>query len=338
MIVAMQEKASEEQIDAVIDAMTESGVEVHRTTGQSQTILAAVGPTASLDLSKFELLPGVMHVHRISSPYKLAGRGFRPEGTVVEFRNGIKLGRDRVLAMAGPCSIENRAQMFETAEHVKASGGTFLRGGAFKPRSSPYSFQGMGIPGLELMREAADAHGLLVVSEVMEIAQIEPMLPHVDLLQVGARNMQNFNLLRELGQARKPVLLKRGMAATVEELLLSSEYILSGGNYDVILCERGIRTYETATRNTMDISAIPVVKKLSHLPIVADPSHGTGRRDMVAPMARAAVAAGADAILVEVHPNADKAASDAAQTLYLDQFDTLMSELRLIATAVGRTL
>jgi 3-deoxy-7-phosphoheptulonate synthase len=338
MIVAMQERASEEQIDAVIEAMTESGVEVHRTTGQSQTILAAVGPTASLDLSKFELLPGVMHVHRISSPYKLAGRGFRPEGTVVEFRNGVRLGEERVLAMAGPCSIENRAQMFETAEHVKASGGTFLRGGAFKPRSSPYSFQGMGIPGLELMREAADAHGLLVVSEVMEIAQIEPMLPYADLLQVGARNMQNFNLLRELGQVRKPVLLKRGMAATVEELLLSSEYILSGGNYDVILCERGIRTYETATRNTMDISAIPVVKKLSHLPIVADPSHGTGRRDMVAPMARAAVAAGADAILVEVHPNADKAASDAAQTLYLDQFDKLMSELRLIATAVWRTL
>jgi 3-deoxy-7-phosphoheptulonate synthase len=338
MIVAMQEKASEEQIDAVIDAMTESGVEVHRTTGQSQTILAAVGPTASLDLSKFELLPGVMHVHRISSPYKLAGRGWRPEGTVVEFRNGIRLGGERVLAMAGPCSIESRSQMFETAEHVKAAGGTFLRGGAYKPRSSPYSFQGMGIPGLELMREAADAHGLLVVSEVMEIAQIEPMLRYVDLLQVGARNMQNFNLLRELGQARKPVLLKRGMAATVEELLLSSEYILSGGNYDVILCERGIRTYETATRNTMDISAIPVVKKLSHLPIVADPSHGTGRRDMVPPMAKAAVAAGADAILVEVHPNADKAASDAAQTLYLDQFEKLMSELRLIATAVGRTL
>ncbi len=228
--------------------------------------------------------------------------------------------------------------MFETAKQVKASGGTFLRGGAYKPRSSPYSFQGMGIPGLEMMREAADAHGLLVVSEVMEISQIEPMLPLVDLFQVGARNMQNFNLLRELGQVRKPVLLKRGMAATIEELLLSSEYILSGGNYDVILCERGIRTYETATRNTMDISAIPMVKKLSHLPIVGDPSHGTGRRDMVPPMARAAVAAGADAIIVEVHPNADKAASDAAQTLYLDQFDRLMTELRAIATAVGRTM
>jgi 3-deoxy-7-phosphoheptulonate synthase len=338
MIVAMQEKATEDQIDAVIDAMTEAGVEVHRTTGESQTILAGVGPTASLDLSKFELLPGVMHVHRISSPYKLAGRGWRPEGTVIEFRDGVKLGGERVLAMAGPCSIESRDQMFETARQVKASGGAFLRGGAYKPRSSPYSFQGMGIPGLEMIREAADAHGLLVVSEVMEISQIESMLPFVDLLQVGARNMQNFNLLRELGQIRKPVLLKRGMAATIEELLLSSEYILSGGNYGVILCERGIRTYETATRNTMDLSAIPMVKKLSHLPIVADPSHGTGRRDMVPPMARAAVAAGADAILVEVHPNADKAASDAAQTLYLDQFDQLMKELRLIATAVGRTI
>jgi 3-deoxy-7-phosphoheptulonate synthase len=338
MIVAMQEKATEEQIDAVIEAMVEAGVGVHRTTGAIQTILAGVGPTAALDLSKFELLPGVLHVHRISSPYKLAGRGFRPEGTVVGFRNGVKIGGTQVVVMAGPCSIENREQIFETARRVKQSGGSFLRGGAFKPRSSPYAFQGMGIPGLQLMHEAAEAHGLLVISEVMEISQIEPMLPLVDCFQVGARNMQNFNLLRELGQVRKPVLLKRGIAATIEELLLSAEYILSGGNYDVILCERGIRTYETATRNTMDIAAIPVVKKLSHLPIVGDPSHGTGRRDMVAPLAKAAVAAGADAILVEVHPNADKAASDAAQTLYLEQFDVLMKELRIIAAAVGRTL
>jgi len=337
MIVAMQEKATEEQIDAVIDALTESGVQVHRTTGEMQTILAAVGQTARLELSAFEIMPGVMHVHRISSPYKLAGRSFRPEGTVVEFRNGVTVGGKQVVAMGGPCSVETREQIFETARRVKGAGGAFLRGGAFKPRSSPYAFQGMGIPGLDLMRDAAEAHGLLVVSEVMEIAQIEPMLPYVDLLQVGARNMQNFNLLRELGLVRKPVLLKRGIAATIEELLLASEYILSGGNYDVILCERGIRTYETSTRNTMDISAIPMVKKLSHLPIVGDPSHGTGRRDMVAPLARAAVAAGADGILVEVHPNADKAASDAAQTLYPDQFDQLMSELRLIATAVGRT-
>ncbi len=338
MIVAMQENATEEQIDAVIDAMVDAGVGVHRTTGATQTILAGVGPTAGLDLSKFENLAGVLHVHRISSPYKLAGRGFRPEGTVVEFRNGVKVGCRQVATMAGPCSIENREQIFTTAERVKAAGGSFLRGGAFKPRSSPYAFQGLGIPGLALMREAAEKHGLLVVSEVMEISQIEPMVPYVDLFQVGARNMQNFNLLRELGQVRTPVLLKRGIAATIEEMLLSAEYILSGGNYNVILCERGIRTYETATRNTMDISAIPVVKKLSHLPIVADPSHGTGHRDMVAPMAKAAVAAGADAILVEVHPNADKAASDAAQTLYLEQFEKLMGELRVIATAVGRTM
>ncbi|MDE3201137.1 MAG: 3-deoxy-7-phosphoheptulonate synthase [Acidobacteriota bacterium] len=338
MIVAMQENATEEQIDAVISVMVESGVEVHRTTGEVQTILAAVGATAGLDLAKFGSLPGVLNVHRISSPYKLAGRGFRPEGTVVEFRNGVKIGGKQIAVMAGPCSIESRDQIFETAKRVKAAGGSFLRGGAFKPRSSPYSFQGMGIPGLELMRAAADAYDLLVVSEVMEISQIEPMLPHVDCFQVGARNMQNFNLLRELGQTRKPVLLKRGMAATLEELLLSAEYILSGGNYNVILCERGIRTFETATRNTMDISAIPVTKKLTHLPMVADPSHGTGRRDMVAPLAKASVAAGADAILIEVHPNADKAASDAAQTLFLDQFEKLMGEMKAIATAVGRSL
>jgi 3-deoxy-7-phosphoheptulonate synthase len=338
MIVAMQEKATEEQIDLVIDALVESGVNVHRTTGSSQTILAAVGPTAGLDLRKFELLPGVLSVHRITAPYKLAGRAFRPEGTVVEFPNGAKIGDTQVALIAGPCAVENREQIFTIAESVKKAGGKFLRGGAFKPRSSPYAFQGRGIPGLELMREAADANGLAVVSEVMEIAQIEPMLPLVDCFQVGARNMQNFNLLRELGLVRKPVLLKRGIAATIEELLLSSEYIMSGGNYDVILCERGIRTYETSTRNTMDIAAIPVVKKLSHLPIVGDPSHGTGRRDMVPAMAKAAVAAGADAILVEIHPNADKAASDAAQTLYLDQFERLTNELRAVAAAVGRTL
>jgi 3-deoxy-7-phosphoheptulonate synthase len=338
MIVAMQERATEEQIFAVIETMEEAGVSVHRTTGETQTILAAVGPTAKLDLSTFEVLPGVLYVHRISSPYKLAGRGFRPEGTVVEFPNGAKIGGEQVAIIAGPCAIESREQIFTIAKCVKAAGAGFLRGGAFKPRSSPYAFQGLGIPGLQMMHEAAQANGLLTVSEVMEISQIEAMLPYVDCFQVGARNMQNFNLLRELGQVRKPVLLKRGLSATIEELLLSCEYIMSGGNYDVILCERGIRTFETATRNTMDISAIPVVKKLSHLPIIGDPSHGTGRRDMVAPMAKAAVAAGADAILVEIHPNADKAASDAAQTLYFDQFEKLVRELRVIATAVGRTL
>jgi 3-deoxy-7-phosphoheptulonate synthase len=338
MIVAMQERATEEQIDAVTDAMVESGVSVHRTTGVNQTILAGVGPTASLDMEKFEVLPGVLYVHRISSPYKLAGRGFRPEGTVVEFPNGAKIGGKQIAMIAGPCAIENSEQIFAAAACVKAAGGKFLRGGAFKPRSSPYAFQGLGIPGLKLMYEAAQANGLMTVSEVMEISQIEPMLPYIDCFQVGARNMQNFNLLRELGLVNKPVLLKRGIAATIEELLLSAEYIMAGGNYDVILCERGIRTYETSTRNTMDIAAIPVVHKLSHLPIVADPSHGTGRRDMVGPMAKAAVAAGADALLIEIHPNADKAASDAAQTLYLAQFEKLMAELRVIAAAVDRTL
>ena len=338
MIVAMQERATEEQIDAVIDAMVEAGVNVHRTTGATQSILAGVGPTASIDLAKFELFAGVLYVHRITAPYKLAGRAFRPEGTVVEFPNGVKVGGEHIAVMAGPCAIENREQIFAIAKCVKAAGGGFLRGGAFKPRSSPYAFQGLGIPGLKLMHEAAQEHGLLTVTEVMEIAQIESMLPYTDLFQVGARNMQNFNLLRELGLARKPVLLKRGISATLEELLLSAEYIMAGGNYDIILCERGIRTYETSTRNTMDISAIPVLHKLSHLPVVADPSHGTGLRDMVPPMAKAAVAAGADGILVEIHPNADKAASDAAQTLYLDQFEKLVGELRVIARAVGRTL
>ena len=338
MIVAMQENATEEQIDAVIEAMEECGVDVHRTTGAMQTILAAVGPTAGLDITKFEVLPGVMHVHRISSPYKLAGRAFCPQGTVIEFANGASIGGGQVAVIAGPCAIENREQIFAIARCVRGAGGGFLRGGAFKPRTSPYAFQGLGIEGLKVMRDAADAHGLATVSEVMEIAQIELMLPYVDCFQVGARNMQNFNLLRELGQVRKPVLLKRGMAATIEELLMSSEYILSGGNYQVILCERGIRTYETSTRNTMDIAAIPVLKKLSHLPVVGDPSHGTGRRDMVAPMAKAALAAGCDALLIEIHPNADKSVSDPAQTLYLDQFEKLVSELRVIARAIGRTL
>ncbi len=338
MIVAMQAGATEEHIYAVVVAMEEMGVNVHRTTGAIQTILAGVGPTAGLDLTKFEMLPGVLHVHRISAPYKLAGRAFRPEGTVIEFPNGATIGGRQVAIIAGPCAVEDREQIFAIARCVKTAGGGFLRGGAFKPRSSPYSFQGLGIPALEVMREAADANGLGIVSEVMEIAQIEPMLPFVDCFQVGARNMQNFNLLRELGQVRKPILLKRGIAATIEELLLSSEYILSGGNYDVLLCERGIRTYETATRNTMDIAAIPVLKKLTHLPVVTDPSHGTGRRDMVPAMAKASVAAGADALLMEIHPNADKAVSDAVQTLYLDQFEKLVAELRVIATAVGRTL
>jgi 3-deoxy-7-phosphoheptulonate synthase len=257
---------------------------------------------------------------------------------VVRLGNGLEIGGPGVVVMAGPCSVESREQLFSAAEQVAAAGARVLRGGAFKPRTSPYSFQGLGEEGLKLLREAGDGFGLMVISEVMEISQIALMMPYVDVFQVGARNMQNFNLLRELGKVRKPVLLKRGIAATLEELLLSAEYIMAGGNYDVILCERGIRTFETYTRNTLDISAIPSVKKLSHLPMTADPSHGTGRRDKVAPMARAAVAAGSDALLIEVHPNPDKALSDGAQSLYPDQFRALMEELRMIAAAVGRTI
>jgi 3-deoxy-7-phosphoheptulonate synthase len=338
MIVAMQENATEEQIQTVVERMVAIGFNVHRTTGAVQTILAGVGRPAQFDHKDFELLPGVSEAVRISSPYKLAGRGFRPEGTIVRFPNGVEISGDALAVMAGPCSVEGRDQIFTCAAQAKAAGAKFLRGGAFKPRSSPYSFQGMGLEGLKLLREVGDTTGLLIISEVMEISQIELMLPYIDCFQVGARNMQNFNLLRELGTVRKPVLLKRGIAATIEELLLSAEYILSGGNYDVILCERGIRTSETYTRNTMDVCAIPVIKHLSHLPIVGDPSHGTGRLDMVAPMARASVAAGADGLLIEVHPNPDKAVSDGAQSLFPEQLVKLMDELRLIAPAVGRTI
>jgi 3-deoxy-7-phosphoheptulonate synthase len=338
MIVAMQEGADEGLIQQVIEHLVKMGFEVHRSTGARMTVLGAVGSGIDFDIRILELLPGVQEVHRISSPYKLAGRSFRPEGTIVKLANGIDIGGNEIVVMAGPCSVETREQIFSTAEAISKAGAKVLRGGAFKPRSSPYSFQGHGEDALKLLREAGEKFNLLVISEVMEISQIPMMLPYVDVLQVGARNMQNFNLLRELGKVRKPVLLKRGIAATLEELLLSAEYIMAGGNYDVILCERGIRTFETYTRNTMDISAIPIIHKLSHLPMTADPSHGTGRRDKVAPMARASVAAGADALLIEVHCDPNQAWSDGAQSLFPEQFAKLMDELRMIAPAVGRSI
>ncbi len=335
MLVVMQQGATEQQIQAVIDRLVELGFDVHRSTGVVHTVLGGVGGKSEFDLEMFEVMDGVKEAHRIMSPYKLASRNFRPAGTVVRIGN-VEIGGDRVVVMAGPCSVESRDQIERSAEAVARAGATVIRGGAFKPRSSPYAFQGLGEEGLQMLREAADRNGLLVVSEVMDQSQIDVVARYADILQVGARNMQNFNLLRELGKQRKPVLLKRGISATIEELLLSAEYILSGGNYDVILCERGIRTFETYTRNTMDISAIPVVKHLSHLPIIADPSHGTGRRDKVAPMARAAVAAGADGLIVEVHPDPDHALSDGAQSLRPEQFQELMAQLRIIAPAVGR--
>jgi 3-deoxy-7-phosphoheptulonate synthase len=336
MIVVMQQGATDSQIQTVIDRMVLSGFTVHRSTGIMHTVLGGVGPEDEVDPAAFEVLDGVKECHRIASPYKLANRHFRPHGTVLNIK-GVEIGGPRVVVMAGPCSVENHEQIEKTAEIVAAHGAQVLRGGAFKPRSSPYSFQGMGELGLQLMRAAADRHGLLVISEVMDPTQLPLLGEYSDILQVGARNMQNFNLLRSIGKLRKPVLLKRGIAATVEELLLAAEYIMSGGNYEVILCERGIRTFETYTRNTMDISAIPVVKKLSHLPIVGDPSHGTGRRELIIPMARAAVAAGADGLLVEVHPDPDHALSDGAQTLTPLQYAEMMDQVRAIATAVGRT-
>jgi 3-deoxy-7-phosphoheptulonate synthase len=337
MIVVMQQGATEPQVQAVIDRMVGMGFDVHRSTGVIHTVLGGVGGKGEFDLAIFEVMEGVKEARRVASPYKLASRGFRPAGTVVRVRD-VDIGGERVVAMAGPCSVENREQIERSAELVARAGATVIRGGAFKPRSSPYAFQGLGEEGLKMLREAADHHGLVTVSEVMDQTQIPLVAQYADILQVGARNMQNFTLLRELGKLRQPVLLKRGPSATIEELLLSAEYIMAGGNYDVILCERGIRTFETYTRNTMDVSAIPVVKKLSHLPIVADPSHATGRRDLVAPVARASVAAGADGLLIEVHPDPDHALSDGAQSLRPEQFQELMGQLRMIARAVGRQM
>jgi 3-deoxy-7-phosphoheptulonate synthase len=297
-------------------------------------VLGVVG-SGKVDMRLVELMDGVHEVIRITEPYKLASRTFKPEDTVFPVGD-VRIGGDEVIVMAGPCSAEDEAQVNSTAAAIKRAGAKVLRGGAFKPRSSPYSFQGLGEEGLRLLRAAASAHDLKLVTEVMDISQIGLIDRYADMFQVGARNMQNFTLLRELGRTRKPILLKRGISATVEEWLLSAEYVLAGGNTEVILCERGIRTFETATRNTLDISAIPIVKQLSHLPVFVDPSHGTGRRDKVAPMARAAVAAGADGLLIEVHCDPDHALSDGAQSLFPGQFDRLMAELRIIAPAIGR--
>jgi 3-deoxy-7-phosphoheptulonate synthase len=338
MVIVMERTATEAQIQKVVESLVEVGYDVHRSTGVTHTVLGAVGsPRRPVDPRALELLPGVREVVKITEPYKLVGRTFKAADTVVDVA-GVKVGGAEVIVMAGPCSVESREQVASVARSVQAAGARLLRGGAFKPRTSPYAFQGHGEEALRWMRAAADELGLAVISEVMDTRAIEMMQRYVDCFQVGARNMQNFDLLKELGRVRRPVLLKRGMSATIEEWLLSAEYILAGGNHQVILCERGIRTFESATRNTLDISAIPVIKKRSHLPIVVDPSHGTGSRDKVTPMARAAVAAGADGLLIEVHDDPDKALSDGAQSLYPEQFDQLMGELRVIAPVLGRTL
>jgi 3-deoxy-7-phosphoheptulonate synthase len=337
MVVVMEERATDEQVQAVIAHLTDMGFDVHRSTGALRTVIGAVGGQRQFDPRLIEVLEGVHEVLRITEPYKLASRTFKPENTVIAVGD-VRIGGDEVIVMAGPCSAETPEQVEAAAAAVKRAGAKVLRGGAFKPRSSPYSFQGLGEEGLRLLRSAADRHNLCLVSEVMDISQIDLVAKYSDILQVGARNMQNFTLLSELGRSRKPVMLKRGISATIEEWLLSAEYILAGGNMNVMLCERGIRTFETATRNTLDISAIPVVQKLSHLPVIVDPSHGTGRRDKVAPMARAAVAAGADGLIIEVHCDPDHALSDGAQSMFPAQFDRLMAELRIIAPAIGRSI
>jgi 3-deoxy-7-phosphoheptulonate synthase len=337
MVVVMEERATEAQIQSVVAQLTEMGFDVHRSTGATRTVIGAVGGGTG-DPQLLGVQEGVHEVLRITEPYKLASRTFKPETTVIAIGDDVRIGGDEVIVMAGPCSAETEEQVEAAAVAVKRAGAKVLRGGAFKPRSSPYAFQGLGEVGLKMLRAACDRHDLKLITEVMEIAQIDLIDKYTDIFQVGARNMQNYSLLRELGHAKKPVMVKRGISATIEEWLLSAEYVLAGGNMNVMLCERGIRTFESYTRNTFDISAIPVIQKLSHLPIIADPSHGTGRRDKVAPMARAAVAAGADGLIIEVHHDPDHAKSDGAQSMFPAQFDQLMAELRVIAPAIGRSI
>ncbi len=340
MLFNMRGEATDEEINHIVSRIKECGYEAHLIRGKERTVIGVVGNSGRhrSELEALSSAPGVEDIVKISHPFKLAARSMRPEGTLVDLGKGVTVGGKEVVVAAGPCAVESREQIMDVAAGVANAGAKLLRGGAFKPRTSPYSFQGMGEDGLKLLREAADKHNLLVVTEVMDPSQIEVMLPYVDVMQVGARNMQNYHLLRALGETQKAVLLKRGMSATIEELLLSAEYIMAGGNYKVILCERGIRTFDTYLRNTLDIAAIPVIKSLSHLPIFADPSHGTGRRDKVGPMARAAVAAGADGLIIEVHPDPERALSDGVQSLYPDQFAQLMNEIRAIAPAVSRTI
>jgi 3-deoxy-7-phosphoheptulonate synthase len=337
MIIVLEPNATEQQIENVISAIKSYGFGVHRSTGVQHTVLGAIGVNPEFDHRQIELLPCVEEVIRVTDPFKLASRAFKQEGSIYKIGN-IEIGGNAIVVMAGPCAVENEKQIFTIAEQIAKSGARILRGGAYKPRTSPYSFQGLGIEGLKLLRKAADAFGLLVITEVMDRSQIPEVEEYADILQIGARNMQNYIFLKDLGNATKPIMLKRGLSATIEEWLLAAEYVLSNGNHQVILCERGIRTFEPSTRNTMDIGAIPIIKKKSHLPIVADPSHGIGIRDKVVPMARAAVAAGADGIIVEVHNDPDHALSDGAQSLFPEQFDAMMKELRLIAGAIGRTI
>ena len=336
MLIVMRHGATADEVQKVISVVEEMGYQAAPMPGAQRTAVGLVGNDGRVDASRLEGLPGVQEIIHVSKPYKQVSREWRPESTIVRLAGGVTVGGTEVVAMAGPCSVETERQIVESARLVKEAGAVVLRGGAWKPRSSPYSFQGLGRPGLKLLAKAREETGLLICTEAMDPDGVGWVSEMADIVQIGARNMQNFSLLKVAGRCGKPILLKRGISATIVELLLSAEYLLAEGNHDVILCERGVRSFDTMTRNLFDLTAIPVVHKLSHLPIIADPSHGTGLRDKVIPMARAAVAAGADGIMVEVHPNPEEALSDGAQTLYPDQFTQLMREVRIIAEAIGR--
>ncbi len=336
MLIVMQSQVSEEKIEKVVDYIKQKGFDAHISKGEDHTVIGAVGRKV-IDKRDIELLDGVKEVIRISSPYKLVSRVFKNSDTVIEV-NGVKIGGGYTAMIAGPCTIETYDQMETTAKKLSECGVKILRGGAFKPRTSPYAFQGLGEEGLKIIREVADKYNMAVTSEVMEVSQIPMFEKYVDILQVGARNMQNFNLLKGLGEVRKPVLLKRGLCSTIEEWLMSAEYIMAGGNREVILCERGIRTFEHMTRNTLDLSAIPVVQKISHLPIVVDPSHATGLRDKVAPMSKAALAAGADGLIIEVHNSPETALCDGAQSLHIEEYENLHKELLELSKVLHKTL
>jgi 3-deoxy-7-phosphoheptulonate synthase len=336
MLIVMRHGAPEEDIQRVARTIEEMGYQARAMPGKQRTTVGLVGNDGRVDGSRLAALPGVQEVIHVTKPYKQVSREWKPESTVVRLPGGLSIGGDEVVVMAGPCSVESEGQILESAKAVREAGATVLRAGAFKPRSSPYSFQGLGMAGLKLLARAREETGLLIVTEAMDGEAIDAVADTADIIQIGARNMQNYSLLKRAGRLGKPILLKRGLSATIQELLLSAEYILAEGNPNVILCERGVRGFDPATRNLLDLSAIPVVHGVSHLPIIADPSHGTGHRDMVMPMAKAAVAAGADGLLIEVHPTPDRALSDGAQSLYPEQFERLMREIRLIAEAIGR--
>jgi 3-deoxy-7-phosphoheptulonate synthase len=334
----MQHDATAKDVDRVVSIIKEMGYEARPMPGAQRTAVGLVGNDGRVDASRIEALPGVAQIIHVTQPYKQVSREWKNENTVVTIAPGVTVGGDNVIIIGGPCSVESEEQILSAARIVKAAGGTALRGGAFKPRSSPYSFQGMGKKGLALLAKAKKETGLPIVTEAMDDEGADLVAEVADCIQIGARNMQNYSLLKKVGRLKKPVLLKRGMAATINDLLLSAEYILAEGNENVILCERGVRSFDPAARNMLDLTAIPIVHRLSHLPIIADPSHGTGLRDKVIPMARAAVAAGADGVIIEMHPEPDRALSDGAQSLYPDQFTQLVGELRAVATAIGRSI